>query len=277
LTFALPSFIGFSSFNRNFPALVQNTSWEFSLHTTNFQGEKFKWTSNVNVTIPANKLVAFPDLANTSYTNFLIIGQPVNVIRTFNSAGVNPSTGLYQYLNNKGDVTSSLTLADRTAIVNISPKFYGGFQNNLQYKGFELDFLFQFVKQLGPNYRFRNSFIFPGQFSATSSNQPVTVLNRWQNAGDVTNVAKFTTGSNGYAGGDFAYTDASYLRLKNVSLSWQLPNKWVDRKYFKSFRLYMQGQNVLTITNWKGLDPETQSVSTLPPLRIWAIGLQVGF
>jgi hypothetical protein len=278
LSFALPSFTGFSSYNRNFPALVQNTSWEFSLHTTNFQDKLFKWTSNINLTIPANKLVAFPDLASTTYATFLTIGQPVNAIRTLHSAGVNPSTGLYQYLDSKGNVTSSPAIADYTAIVNTTPKFYGGFQNNLQYKGIELDFLFQFVKQLGPSYLFGNGgFIFPGQFAASFSNQPVTVLNRWQNPGDVSSKAKFTTGWNGFLGGDFAYTDASYLRLKNVSLSWQLPNKWVGKKYVKSCRLYAQGQNLLTITNWKGLDPETQSVSTLPPLRICAIGLQVGF
>jgi TonB-linked SusC/RagA family outer membrane protein len=277
LLFALPSFIGFSSYYRNFPALVQNTSWEFSLNTTNLQGKLFKWTSNLNVTIPENKLIAFPNLASSTYANALSIGQPVNAIKTFHSAGVNPSTGLYQYLNNKGDVTSSPTTVDRTAIVNISPKFYGGFQNNLQYKGIELGFLFQFVKQLGSNYSFTNGTKFPGQFAAASSNQPVNVLDRWQNPGEISSIAKFTTNSNGYRISDFSYTDASFIRLKNVSLSWQFPGKWLEKKYLKSCRLYAQGQNLLTLTNWKGLDPEIQNVSTLPPLRIWAVGLQAGF
>jgi TonB-linked SusC/RagA family outer membrane protein len=278
LTFALPSFTGFSSYIRNFPALVQNTSWEVALNTTNFQSKFFKWTSNINVTIPANKLVAFSDLANTSYVYLLSIGQPLNAVKTFHAAGVNPSTGLYQYLDFKGNVTASPTITDLTAIVNISPKFYGGFQNNLQYKGIQLDFLFQFVKQLGPNYLFRNGgYIFPGQFAASFSNQPVTVLNRWKSSSDVSSIAKFTTGWNGYLGGDFTYIDASYIRLKNISLSWQLPVKWREKAHFKDCRFYIQGQNLLTVTNWKGLDPETQSVSTLPPLRIWAVGLQVGF
>jgi hypothetical protein len=199
LFYVLPTITGFGSYNINFPALVQNSSWELALSTVNLRNKSFQWSSSFNLTIPKNKLVSFPNLTTSSYANGLVIGEPITIVKAFHFVGVNSATGAYQYLDSKGNPTSSPSSAtDRNAVVNTSPKFYGGFQNNLQYKGIELDFLFQFVKQLGANYSFVNGFLYPGQFTATKSNQPASVLDRWQKPGDVSSIAKFTTGSNGY-------------------------------------------------------------------------------
>jgi hypothetical protein len=76
---------------------------------------------------------------------------------------------------------------------------------------------------------------------------------------------------------DRRFADVSYIRLKNLALSWSLPQKWIDKVHFRSVRFYLHGQNLLTITRYKGLDPETQSMTSLPPLRVWTLGLQAGF
>jgi hypothetical protein len=277
LNYALPTITGFTGYQTNFPALIQNTSWEITATTVNLRNKSFQWSSNLNLTIPKNKLVSFPNLSTSSYASSLVIGEPITIKKAYQFAGVNPATGLYQYLDYKGNPTSSPSfVTDRNAIVNTSPKYYGGFQNNFQYRGLELDFLFQFVKQLGANYTFYNGSRFPGKFTATKSNQPASVFSRWQKPGDVSEIAKFTTGSNGYSSSDFSYTDASYIRLKNLSLSWQLPVNWNRKIGIRDWKVYAQGQNLLTITKYNGLDPETQSVTTLPPLRVWTVGIRVG-
>src|SRR5581483_11204406 len=102
--------------------------------------------------------------------------------------------------------------------------------------------------------------------------------------GDVAPVQQFTT-SYGSAYSAFSnmqtsnifYKDASYIRLKNLALSWELPQSWKTKIHLKNCRVYIQGQNLWTFTNFKGLDPENASViiSNLPPLRIVTTGVQV--
>jgi TonB-dependent starch-binding outer membrane protein SusC len=166
--------------------------------------------------------------------------------------------------------------------VNIDPKYYGGLQNTFNYKQVELDFLFQFVKQVGYNdLLFWNGNRVPGSFYPGVSNQPKYVLDRWQNAGDDTKVSKFTSGG-GYPStisSDYRFTDASYIRLKNVSLSWELPQKTINKIHFKKCRVYVHAQNLWTYTKYKGMDPENQNIGTavLPPLRVITAGVQLGF
>jgi hypothetical protein len=73
---------------------------------------------------------------------------------------------------------------------------------------------------------------------------------------------------------DGVWTDASYIRLKNLSLSWQLPQAALRKLHLTNLRLYTQGQNLLTITNYKGLDPENLSTTSLPMLRMVTVGIQ---
>jgi hypothetical protein len=79
-----------------------------------------------------------------------------------------------------------------------------------------------------------------------------------------------------YTNSDKGYTDASFLRIKNISLSYSLPDKWVEKWHMKKLRIYAQGQNLFTITKYKGFDPETQDLTLLPPLRTITAGLQIG-
>ena len=112
------------------------------------------------------------------------------------------------------------------------------------------------------------------------SNQLDDVLDRWQKPGDAAGIQKFSTQFDfnvfNATGSNEGIIDASYIRLKNLSLGWQLPERWRKWMGFKSFRIYGQGQNLLTITNYPGLDPETGSLAVLPPLRVITFGIQAG-
>ena len=74
---------------------------------------------------------------------------------------------------------------------------------------------------------------------------------------------------------DAVFADASFIRLRNLSFSWRLPEKWKNNVHLQNGKLYMHCQNLLTITKYKGMDPETQNVFSLPPLRVLTVGVQI--
>lgn len=281
LQYSLPYVAGFTGYTVNFPATIQNMNWEFVVTGKIVQQRNFSWTSNANLTIPKNTLLRFPGLANSTYANSLIIGEPIDINRYYHYLGVAPGSGDYLFTDKNGHPTPTPDPAtDRTILLSKFPKFYGGFQNNLSYKELQLDFLFQLVKQTGySDVAFWNGNRYPGMFHPGYSNQPATVLDRWQKNGDNASVARFRTGEvpSSIISSDRRFMDVSYVRLKNLALSWGLPQKWIDKAHFRSVRVYLHGQNLLTITRYKGLDPETQSITSLPPLRVWTLGLQAGF
>ncbi|GAA3935340.1 SusC/RagA family TonB-linked outer membrane protein [Chitinophaga oryziterrae] len=278
LQYNLPILTGFSNIARNFPAKVENNAWEFAVNAKIFDNHVFNWESNFNLTVANNKLLDFPNLATSSYAQSLVIGQPINIVKLYQSAGVNSTTGIYQFFDSKGVITSSPnSRTDMNYIISRFPKFYGGFQNVVSYKGIEISFLLQFVKQtaLG-NYIGSN----PGN---TNKNQPISVLERWQKTGDVTQIQKYSTNSDFSAffgtfyarQSNLSFTDASYIRLKNLSFTWKFPSSWSRRLQLQNARIYFQGQNLLTFTKYKGFDPETASYGNLPPLRVLTFGIQV--
>ncbi|WP_343670076.1 SusC/RagA family TonB-linked outer membrane protein [Chitinophaga sp.] len=279
MPYALPSITGVTSITTNYPATVQNSGWEFTLSGNVIQNKKFNWNANFNLTIPRNKLIRFDNLASSSYASLLIVGQSINITKIYTYAGVNSETGKYQFRNSKGELTSTPNFAtDKYNYVITSPNWYAGFSNSFSYQGFSLDFLFQFMKRKGQNY-FTGS-TYPGSFNR---NQPTSVLDRWRKAGDDAPHQRFNA-NNSLAGAysnatasTISYRDASYCRLKNISLSWQLPQQWLRSANITNVKVYTQAQNLLTFTGYKGLDPESLKSTTLPPLKTFVFGLQVGF
>jgi len=276
LSYALPIITGFSSIAKNFPATVENYGWEFNLTATDVKSKNFTWSTGFNFTIANNKLLSFKNFTNSSYVNSLAIGKPITLIKAFRYRGVNSTTGVYQFADVHGNITSTPSaLTDRTAYINTAPTFYGGLNNNLRWKEIELDLLFQFVQQKGANYAFGQT---PGQFN---DNQPTYLLSRWRKPGDVTGIQRFNSNSSLFTqygdatSSDANYKHASYIKLKNVSLYWQLPDEWMKKVGVRTFRLYAQGQNLLTFTRYKGLDPETLSTG-MPTLRVITFGAQIG-
>lgn len=278
INYSLPGTTGFPSIQSNLNALVENTGLEFELNTANLKTKELSWTTALALTVPRNKLLDFPDLEISSYRFQYTLGRPLNIFKGYHFLGVDPQTGLYQVedLNKDGKIT----VMDATYVKNLDPEFYGNLQNSLQYKGWQLDFSLQFVKQAAGNYLYG---LLPGFIGV---NQPESVWNRWRAPGDITDIQKFTqspaspvTAAYGLGGGsNQRISDASYIRLKNLSLSWQLPTEWRQKLHLQNGRVFFQGQNLLTITNYVGRDPENGSyIDALPPLRTVTVGMQLTF
>lgn len=282
LAIGLPATVGPTVITANLPAVVENSGLELSFTSINMKQRDFEWSTSLNITVPKNKLLRFNDEATKkAYEDIYVEGKSINIVRAYKFSGVNPATGIYQFTDKEGKLTSDPGFGIENKIVLINPDqpYYGGIQNSLSYKSFSFDVLFHIVKQKGTNNRFTNGST-PG--AGPNVNQPVEVLKRWQKSGDDLPYQKFTTNdfsaifANIYGMlSDEAWQDASYVRLKNVSIAWSMPKRWTDQVKVKSVRLYLQGQNVFTITNYKGLDPETLSSLSLPPLRTLTFGAQI--
>jgi len=286
LNYTLPGITGYTGIFSNFPAVIQNSGVEITINAEILKHGAFNWRSNFNISKSNNKLIAFPGLATSSYRDTYVIGQPVSIVKLYQYNGIDPTTGLYSYLAFDGKVTSNPSFdTDRLAVRTTLPDFFGGFKNTFTYGKWQLDVLAQFSKQIGKNYLYGNR---PGRFSPSAGNQPVTVLNHWPGSNNSETIQKLlsiysnaaSTAYNSISESTFAYSDASYIRLKNVALSYDLPAYWATRVGMRNCQVFTHVQNLLTITGYKGFDPESQMVGTfpvLPPLRVWTLGVQATF
>lgn len=274
ISYPLAMTTGFTGVQANLDATIQNQGWELALNSSNLMKRDFRWSSSFNFSLPSNKLIAFPMLASSSYASRYEIGKPITISKLYHFLGVNAQTGLYEFEDM--NVDGRITTADQLAVKNIGVKYFGGLNNTFSWRGWQLDLFFQYVKQTGLSYMGIQGVLVGLQF-----NQPPNALaNRWQAEGDTDKTKqRLSTGTypnafnslSNYTSSDAMITDASFIRLKNASLSYTLPSKWTKQKL--ATRLYVQGQNLLTFTNYFGLDPENYSFS-LPPLRTIAFGAQ---
>lgn len=274
----LPATTGPALLNVNFPATVQNTGLEIAVNTTNIKGKIFLWQTSFNLTIPRNKLISFNNLENSIYSNDYVINEPINLVKVYRYNRVNPITGIYEFLDKENKVTNtpSSDPLNYNKIINPNPKYYGGLNNTFSFKGFTLDVLLQFVKQLGPNRPFSNP---PG---AGIYNNQTTVLDRWQKEDDIKSVQRYTTSNfelynsfNYKYYSDAFWVNASYFRLKNISLSFNVSEKLLSKVKLHALQIYLSGQNLLTFTPYTGLDPESLSNFSLPPLRTLTLGIHI--
>jgi TonB-linked SusC/RagA family outer membrane protein len=269
----LPGTTGFSSLMANLGATVGNTGFEFTIRTVNINKRNFNWTTSFNITTNRNKLIAFPGLESSTYAESYIVGKPIDIRHLYGYMGVSATTGIYQFIDYNSDAELS-PLEDRKSIADLTPRFFGGLVNQLKYKGFSLDFLLQFVKQKNISY--------PAAMPGTAFNQLVSLTNVWQGVGDISKAQLFSTGVEDevatafyrFGESDGALVDASFIRLKNIALSYDFP---VMLKGAAKLRLFGQAQNLLTITSFDNGDPELRYGSFLPPLRICSFGIQVRF
>lgn len=269
----LPTLTGFSSIQANLPAVIQNSGIEAELNTVNVKSRNFEWKSAANFSIPRNKLVSYPDLQNSGYRNQYEVGKSLYIQKRWHHLGVDPETGVHTFEDVNGDGVIS-SPEDQQGLKEVSQRFFGGVQNSFTYKGFHLDFFIQFVKQTG-------RYIFGGG-GGWMINQPSEVMDRWQSPGDITSIQKFSQTGTGEMAlsyalnySDMIITDASFVRLKNVSLSYSLSDKCNKALHSQKCSMFIQAQNLFTVTGYKGLDPETQSF--LPPIRVVSFGLDITF
>lgn len=279
IRYSLPTQTGFTNVLLNFPGAVQNKGLEIAVNAEIIKNKSFQWNTTFNISHNQNTLSKFPGLANSSYASTYIIGKPLNAFRGLHFTGVDTQTGIYQFedLNKDGIIDNG----DYEYHGTTDPKYFGGLSNSFSYKGFQLNILLEFRKQLG-----YDAVYFSQTALGVLINQPVYTLNRWRKAGDATPYQRYTQDFTNPAfypatynvgSSDAVLTDASYIRLKNIALSYDLPASWIKKLDAVNWKLFVHVQNILTITKYKGHDPENQSLSSLPPLRMITVGTQVNF
>jgi hypothetical protein len=161
----------------------------------------------------------------------------------------------------------------------MNPKFYGMLNNSFKYKGWQLSVVLNFMKQTGKNLLFTNQ----APPFTSPINMPTFFLNQvshWQKTGDISKLQKYSddyTAQTAYSyasQSDLAYSDASFIRCKNVSLSYQFNSQWIKHLHLNGANVYFSAQNLFTITHYMGYDPETQG-TILPPSRTVTVGIQI--
>lgn len=298
----LPRASGYSSILSNVGS-VENKGFEVFLTSVNIHKKDFKWSTTFNFTTIKNKVLDLGRIdqivtgniqstGNTviikkgyplaSYYGYTVDGiyQSVEEIKASAEPNAKPGFPKIRDLNNDGKITT----ADQSVIGNPFPKFTFGFQNSFSYKNFKLDAFIQGSEGADLlNINLIES-LYPANFRRNALTE--LALDRWT----TTNTdAKWPSqiNSNSYGGSKIntlVLQDASYIRLKNVQLSYQVPLK--DNKTIKSLRVYVTGQNLYTWTNYIGFDPEANSFggsnirvdySSYPLAKSYIFGLNVGF
>ncbi|WP_244228279.1 SusC/RagA family TonB-linked outer membrane protein [Mucilaginibacter kameinonensis] len=288
--YPLPIQSGMSSVLENLDAVIQNKGYEFSLSSTNIQSKNFTWSTNLNFSFNRNKLLSFPNLESSSYAYTYAVGQPTSIIYGYRYKDVNPQTGLFEFYTKDGGVTSNPTSGqastggDQVPIANREVNYSGGIGNNFRYKQFNLFIFCQFSSQDAPTYLATLYGYPPGTMLM---NEPQAILNNyWKAPGDIKQLQRlsssynsaYVTSAQDFAQSSGVHANDTYLRIKNISLSYTLPDALLKKVHIKGGSIYANAQNVLTFTNYKVGDPEQfSSYASYPIQRVLAFGLNLKF
>jgi TonB-dependent starch-binding outer membrane protein SusC len=291
LSETLPLTTGFGSVLGNLGEIT-NEGIEFSINSVNID-RALKWSTNFNISRNVNTVRKLatdePQFSGyqtfTNSTHIVTPGAPLGTFWGLRFLGVDPATGdaIYFDRNNDGQITAE----DGTIIGSAQPDFFGGLTNTLTYRNFDFSFFFQFS--------YGNEMI---NFSNTSllnsgadiaNNQSREALKRWRQPGDISSVPKYEFGNTDNSRFSSRFVeDASYLRLKNVSLGYRVPERLLGRFLVRSARIYASATNLLTFSPYTGADPEVNSLDgstvaqgldlyTFPQVRTLLLGLTIGF
>jgi TonB-dependent starch-binding outer membrane protein SusC len=269
LNVPVPATSGFSTQTQNIGE-IQNKGWEFTLTSNNLTGA-FSWTTSFNLAINRNKVLSLADGQNviddggSRYMNVVRVGSPIGVFYGGEYAGVDPANGDALWYINKADdngniadptaTTSDFSEVNFVELGSPIPAVIGGISNTFAWKGLSLDVRLQ--GQYG-NKVHNSAGLFMSCNACWFDNQTRDQLNSWKKPGDITNVPEARLGySNGDQSRSSRYVeDGSYLRVKNVTIAYDLPTSVVKKARMGSVRLYATGTNLLTFTKYTGWDPE---------------------
>lgn len=288
---------------------MESKGIEISLGGRVVESRDFTWDLNINYTNVKNKVNALYNNADVvDPYNILRVGQPINALFGYEFAGVNTGNGNPMYIKAdgtliQGDIATtsyytvlgkddpelgtatSLTSADKKILGNVLPTWFGGINNDLRYKNFSLNMLWRYS---GGNMIFNET---KGTSLLTQAfmNNGAVILDRWQEAGDVTDVPKLWYGRDNFTNlqnntNSRFVEKGDFIRLENLQISYALGNKVLGNILggnVKSFRMFVQGQNLVVITGYSGIDPENISeggidLNTVPKPRILSFGLSLG-
>jgi TonB-dependent starch-binding outer membrane protein SusC len=275
---------GYGAFSSNVGEL-RNRGIEFELRTANITtAGGFKWNTNFNIAYNQNEVTKlYNDLEVLPSDNSIRVGYPVGAIFTQRYAGVNPATGRPMFYDINNNITYIPVNADRVVIGDTQPEWYGGLTNTLSYKGFELDFLFQY--EYG---RMQTD----GQlnFLMENGNRSFNTLqyfydNRWQTPGQITSVPRpfdagvESSGVNHVTGSTRTFNKVDYIRLRSITLSYNVPSTFLQFAKLSNAKIYAQGTNLFTYDDYRGYDPEFFGSATgiIPQSKNYTVGIQLGF
>ena len=207
------------------------------------------------------------------------VGQSIGEFRLNRYAGVNPSNGRPLYQTAEGELTEIFSGDDAVFLgKGTQPLYSGGFGADIAYKGFDLNFLWSFAAE---QYRTNGSLaVIEDPSLAGFANQSTTVLNAWRQPGDITDIPDPLLGGFRFQAGDRYLEDASFLRLRNIVLGYTIDGTKIKNGVFDSARIYVQGQNALTFTKFRGFDPESNtggSFFDFPTARTFTFGFDLNF
>lgn len=277
----LPLSTGWSSITENVGETM-NQGVELTLRTVNIDFDKFRWITELNFSVAENeilKLLPGQDFFDTRTA----VGHAINDRYIEMWAGVNPADGRPMYYDKDGNITYNPVYEDRKWMGPEQPTRFGGITNNFRYGNFFLSIFFQYS---GGSYRYNSDARY--WFCGTGDrNQFVWVYeDRWQEPGDMTYVPKPVYGNN-YPGNvqspasyaSHMYERVDYLRLKEIHLSYQLPEQLTQRFNINNFEIFLRGTNLLTWTDYSGADPEFTGTDfgTYPIGKTVTVGLNMDF
>ncbi|TAG88882.1 MAG: TonB-dependent receptor [Bacteroidetes bacterium] len=260
---------------------VRNTGWELSLKADIIKNNHFTWSVNGNITFNDNKVTQLAD-GQTQIGTGLIVTARDYPLETFNLvrwAGVNPQTGNPQFLDKDGNLVQAYPgAASRTLGASAQVPRFGGFGTDFKYKNLSLSFFFTFTNgnwaynQVSPYF---NAFVIPLLDHGQKNRD---LLNMWTAPGQITNTPR--AGAPNLTQDLTRYVeDASFIRLRNVQLTYELPKDMLKKVRLKGVRVYAIGQNLLTFTKYTGFDPEVSRADVLnyPAPRVYTIGTDITF
>lgn len=296
LSVQIPATSGFGTSLRNV-GNMENKGWELGLNTYNFTGD-FRWNSNFNLSYNENKVTNLDGQVITAGLggfNHAREGQPIGVFFMPIYAGVNPDNGdaLFNiYTDDKcsavKETTTNFNLATRCVAGDPNPRFIGGLGNTFSYKGVELNVLLQFVEgndaYIGGHGRWSRG---NGIYEDNSTRDQ---LNSWTSSNRNTNVpeARYLI-TNGNQHSTRYLVDGSYMRLKNVTLGYQVPRNLINSIGLTKMRVFATGVNLFTWTTYPGWDPEMNTdflagnislgtdFYTAPQAKTITFGVEIGF
>jgi hypothetical protein len=270
---------------------MQNKGFELVLNSENLVGD-LKWNTSFNIAHNINTVTNIQgQVIQGDFLNRAIEGEPIGVFYGPKYAGVDQANGdaLYYIRNANGELetTNDYNLATYMVLGNPNPDYIAGITNSFSYKGIDFTFLFQgvFGNQVyngGGKFMSANGDFF--------DNQTKDQLGRWRNPGDVTDIPQARLyGANGTGESSRYLSDASYVRLKTITLGYNLPSSLITRAKLSKVRVYVSGQNILTFTDYEGWDPEVNSDTyasnvnqgvdfySAPQAKTITFGINIGF
>lgn len=269
---------------------TQNNGMEFSMNARMVEVGDFQWALSGNIAYEANKIVSLYGILDENgnevddVVNSWFIGKPIRVIYDFvwdgtwqteeaaEAAAWGSQPGFVKLRDVDGD--GKLTAEDKQIIGQQDPKFMWGLTNSFSYKGFKLDIFAHGVHGVTKN-------IFPlmtdlETFSVIRRN---TTKKDWWTPENPTNEfvmnhlqAEYMSGIRGYV-----YDPASFIRLKDISLSYDFQGSLLEKAGLSKLKLYVTGRNLMTFTKWRGLDPELSNQEAIPLQKEFVFGLSLGF